>query len=478
MSGETAEYGLWIGGREVRTGKPREVRVPYDGSLFALVDEAAPEHLDLALNAAAAAARVMRALTLDERSAILRRAQQALAARREEFARAISSESGKPLREGRVEADRAVSTLLFSSEEAHRLAGEVVPMDASPAGKGRMAMTVREPVGVIAAITPFNFPLNLSLHKIGPAIAAGNAVVHKPASATPVSALLLARLLAECGLPDGALNVVPGPGGAIGDLLVTDRRVNMVTFTGSAEVGLRIRSLAGLKRVTLELGNNSALIVEQDADLKDCVARAVPGAYAHSGQVCISVQRILVHERVHAEFVERFAAGAAALRIGHPLDEATEVSSLITLPEAQRVEAWIEEAVMAGARRVTGGTRERATVAPAVLVGAPPETKVVSKEAFGPLACIDSFVSLDEAVARVNASEYGLQAGIFTRDLEKAFRAARGVHVGGFLINDVPQFRVDQMPYGGVKMSGTGREGPRYAIEEMTEPKLISWRTS
>jgi acyl-CoA reductase-like NAD-dependent aldehyde dehydrogenase len=473
---ESPEYGLWIGGREVRTDRCREVRIPYDGSLFARVDEAGPEHLDAALTAATRAARVMRELTREERSAILRRAHLQLAARKEEFARVIASESGKPLREGRVEADRAASTLLFSSEEAHRLVGEVVPMDASAAGKGRMAMTVREPLGVIAAITPFNFPLNLSLHKIGPAIAAGNAVVHKPASATPVSALLLARLLSECGLPDGALNVIPGPGGAIGDLLVTDRRVAMITFTGSAEVGLRIRSLAGLKRVTLELGNNSALIVEADANLAACVERAVPGAYAHSGQVCISVQRILVHERVRDEFIERFAAGAARLKIGHPLDDATEVSSLITVPEAERVEAWIREAVDGGARIVAGGARERATVTPTVLTCAPPEAKVVAKEAFGPLACIDGFRDLDEAVERVNASDYGLQAGIFTRDLEKAFRAARRVHVGGFLINDVPQFRVDQMPYGGVKMSGTGREGPRYAVEEMTEPKLISWR--
>jgi acyl-CoA reductase-like NAD-dependent aldehyde dehydrogenase len=473
---QAPEYGLWIGGREVRTGRARPVRTPYDASLFAQVDEAGLEHLDAALEAAAAAARAMRALTLDERSAILRRAHQLLTARAEEFARVIASESGKPLREARAEAGRGAATLLFSAEEAHRLAGEVVPMEAAAAGKGRMALTVREPLGVVAAITPFNFPLNLSLHKIGPAIAAGNAVVHKPASATPVSALRLARLLEECGLPGGALNVIPGPGGVLGDALVTDPRVAMVTFTGSAEVGLRIRTLAPLKRVTLELGNNSALIVDDGADLEACVERAVPGAYAHSGQVCISVQRIYVHQRVREEFSQRFAAGAARLKIGHPLEESTEVSSMITVDEAERVERWIGEALETGARLLTGGTRERATVTPAVLAGAPPTAKVVAKEAFGPLACLDGFTDLDEAVERVNASDYGLQAGIFTRDLERAFRAARQVHVGGFLINDVPQFRADQMPYGGVKLSGWGREGPRYAVAEMTETKLICWR--
>jgi acyl-CoA reductase-like NAD-dependent aldehyde dehydrogenase len=349
-------------------------------------------------------------------------------------------------------------------------------MDASPAGAGRMSMTVREPVGVLAAITPFNFQLNVSAHKIGTAIADGNTIVHKPASATPVSAHLLARLLADAGLPAGALNVVPGPGGEIGDLLVQDPRVAMITFTGSADVGVRIRSLAGLKRVTLELGNNSALIVHNDADLADCVARAVPGAYAHSGQTWISVQRILVHEDAHDEFVDRFTAAAARLRIGHPLDETTEVSSLITEQEAARVESWIGEAASMGASRTYGGSRSHATVTPAAVLDVPEVASLSKKEAFGPVACVNRYATLDEAIATANRSDYGLQAGIFTRDIQSAFRAAREVHVGGFIINDVPQFRVDQMPYGGVKMSGTGREGPKYAIEEMTEPKLIVWR--
>jgi acyl-CoA reductase-like NAD-dependent aldehyde dehydrogenase len=450
--------------------------IPYDGTPFATVYEAGAEEIEAAVEAARKAAPVMRELTLAERAAILRRAHASLAAAREDFAQTIASESGKPLSEARAETDRAASTLLFSAEEAHRLRGEVVPMEAALAGKGRWAMTIREPLGVIAAITPFNFPLNLSMHKIGPAIAAGNAVVHKPASATPVSALKLAALLAESGLPPGGLNVVTGSGGVIGDLLSRHPRIAMVTFTGSPEVGVRIRSLAGLKRVTLELGSNSAVIVAPSADIGDAVSRCLTGAFANSGQVCISVQRIYAHRSVFEDFVARLAEGAKQLRIGHPLDPATAVSSLVTEADAVRVETWIREAVDAGARLVTGGERRRATVTPAVLTGVPPQVRISCREAFGPVVTVNPYETLDEAIEAVNASEYGLQAGIFTKDLSEAFRAARRVHVGGFLINDVPQFRVDQMPYGGVKLSGVGREGPKYAIEEMTEVKLVSWR--
>lgn len=470
------EYPLWINGREERGVEVRTLRVPFDQEPFARVHQGGLEELGRAVEAARSAAQVMRRMTAAERAAILRRAQGLLEARREEFARAISQESGKPLREGRLEAARAAETLLFSASEALRVAGEVVPMDAAAAGAGRMAMTVREPLGVIAAITPFNFPLNLSVHKIGPALAAGNAVVHKPASATPVSGLMLAGVLHEAGLPAGALNVVPGPGGRLGMALTEDARVAMITFTGSAEVGLGIRARAGLKRVTLELGNNSALLVHEDADLDECVARAAPGAYAHSGQVCISVQRILVHEAVFSRFLERFSAAARAMRVGHPLDEETQVSSLITPEEAGRVAGWLREAAARGARVEGGEAAGVATVRPAVVTGAAEDDAVWAKEAFGPLACVRAYSALEEAIEVVNLSDYGLQAGMFTRDLGVAFRAAREVHVGGFLINDVPQFRVDQMPYGGVKLSGTGREGPRYAIEEMTEPKLVSWR--
>jgi acyl-CoA reductase-like NAD-dependent aldehyde dehydrogenase len=467
---------LWIGGQE-RSGIARRlVRVPYDGEPFALVEQAGRNEVSAAVEAAARASHVLRELTNAERAEILRRARLLLLARQEEMAQVIASESGKPLREARMEAERASHTLLFSSEEASRLAGEVVPMDALQAGKGRMAMTLRVPLGVIAAITPFNFPLNLSVHKIGPALAAGNAVVHKPASATPVSAWLLAQILHEAGLPAGGLNVIPGPGIETGLALVEDPRVRMITFTGSADVGMALRAKAGMKRVTLELGNNSALIVEPDADLDDCAARAVPGAYANSGQVCISVQRVLVHRDVESAFVRRFSERAAELRVGHPLDDSSEVSSLICGEEADRVENWIKEAERGGARRVFGAERRGTTVMPALLLDVPEECRLFQQEAFGPVAGVRRYEKWEEAVAAVNRSEYGLQAGIFTRDLGKAFAAARQVEVGGFLINDVPQFRLDHMPYGGVKGSGTGREGPKYAIEEMTETRLVSWR--
>lgn len=470
------EYAPWIGGQWVTTAERRPVRLPYDGRLVAEVGVAGPQEVEAAVSAARAAAAVMREMTAAERAAILYKAYHRLLARSEELALAVSSESGKPLREARVEVERASQTLLFSAEEAHRLAGEVVPMEAAPAGKGHWAMTVREPLGVIAAITPFNFPLNLSMHKIGPALAAGNAVVHKPASTTPVSALLLAEILHECGLPAGALNVVPGPGGSIGDLLATHPGVAMVTFTGSPEVGARIRSLAGMKRVTLELGNNSALVVDEDADVEEAARRAVPGSFANSGQVCISIQRIYVHRRVAGEFTDRFLEGTRALRMGHPHDPATEVSSLISEAEAARVEEWIAEAVAAGARLLLGGLRRGAAMQPAVLADVPPHVRLSCREAFGPVVGINVFDALDEAIEQVNRSDYGLQAGIYTRDIGKAFRAARRLEVGGVMINEIPQYRVDQMPYGGTKLSGMGREGPKYAVEEMTECKLICWK--
>src|SRR6266436_8578812 len=348
------EYPMYIGGKPVTSPEPRPVQLPYDGSEVGTIYQANREQVEAAVAAAHAAVPIMREMTLDERSTILRKAHQKLLEQRDEMALAVSSETGKPIKEARLEVERSAMTLLFSSEEAHRLRGEVVPMDASPTGKGHWAMTVREPLGVIAAVTPFNFPLNLAMHKIGPALAGGNAVVHKPASATPISAIRMVRIFEECGLPAGALNVITGPGGAIGDMLVFDKRVDMVTFTGSVDVGLRIRNLAGMKRVTLELGSNSAVIVEDDADIKEAVGRCVAGSFAHSGQVCISVQRIYVNAKIRDEFVERFVEGARKLHIGHPHAADTDISSLITEGEAKRVEGWIGEAVEAGAKLVTG----------------------------------------------------------------------------------------------------------------------------
>lgn len=469
---------MWIAGNPVRSGSRQAVELPYDGSTVGEIFRGTKEHVDAAVQAASAAFPAMREMTREDRAAILRRAHQKLRDSLETFAQLICAESGKPIKEARMEADRASWTLLFSAEEAHRLAGEVVPLDAHPGGRGRWAMTIREPLGVIAAITPFNFPLNLAMHKIGPALAAGNTLVHKPATTTPLSALALVRLFEECGLPKGALNVVTGSGGEIGDALVFHPGVAMVTFTGSPEVGVRMRNLAGMKRVTLELGSNSTVMIEPDADLNAAVPRCVSGAFAHSGQVCISVQHILVHDAVRAEFTERFLAATDKLVMGHPSDPATDISSLISVPEAERVESWIAEASRAGARLLTGGARTRASITPAVLDEVPESVQLSCREVFGPAVAINGYEKLDDAIGRVNRSDYGLQAGIYTRDLERAFAAARRTHVGGFMINEVPQYRVDNMPYGGVKMSGTGREGPRYAIEEMTEPKLITWNVS
>lgn len=469
---------MWIGGGPVRSGSRQAVALPYDGTTVGEIFRGTKEHVDAAVQAAGEAFPAMREMSREDRAAILRKAHQKLRERLEPFAQLISSESGKPIKEARLEADRASWTLLFSAEEAHRLAGEVVPLDAHPGGRGRWAMTVREPLGAIAAITPFNFPLNLAMHKIGPALGAGNTVVHKPATATPLSALALVQLFEECGLPKGAFNVVTGSGSEIGDALVFHPGVAMVTFTGSPDVGVRMRNLAGMKRVTLELGNNSAVMIEPDADLSAAVPRCVAGAFAHSGQVCISVQRILVHEDVRSEFTERYVAATNKLVIGHPSDAATDISSLINVGEAERVEGWIAEAAGAGARLLAGGTRTRATIVPAVLDEVPETVRISCREAFGPVVAINGYRKLDDAIDRVNRSEYGLQAGIYTRDLEKAFAAARKTHVGGFMINEVPQYRVDNMPYGGVKMSGTGREGPRYAMGEMTEPKLITWNAT
>lgn len=453
--------------------KRLSVRTPFDGALVEEVPATALTDLPHLAGTAQQGAHLMRALTRHQRAQILRQASLTFTQEREPLARCIALEGGKPIREARAEVDRAALTLQFSAEEASRLSGEEIPMDAAPGGRGRLAMTIREPLGVIAAITPFNFPLNLSMHKIGPALAAGNAVLHKPASATPLSALRAREILLRCGLPAEALQVLIGSGAELGRALTELPAVKMITFTGSAAVGLGLRHQAGLKRVTLELGNNSAVVVLRDADLEAAVQACVAGSYAHSGQTCISVQRIFVEESIEPAFTERFATLAAQLRQGHPLDEATDLSSLIHATEAERVSRWVEASQ---GEVVLAPRREGARLSAALVRNPAPDSQLMQEEAFGPVAAIQSIRHLDEAIQRANDSRFGLQAGIFTRDLSSAFRFAREVHCGGVLINDVSNFRVDQMPYGGVKESGTGREGPRYAIEEMTELKLISWR--
>jgi acyl-CoA reductase-like NAD-dependent aldehyde dehydrogenase len=466
----------YVGGEWVDTEAHETVRLPYDGSPVGKVPMAGRELVDCAVVAARQGHHAMREMANYERADLLLRIADLIRRDLAEYGNIICSETGKPIKEARVEAERSLQTLIAAAHEARQLHGEVVPMDFSSVGKGRMAITVREPLGLIGCITPFNVPLNLALHKVAPALAGGNAVVHKPATKTPLSALRLARTMEEAGVPKGAYNVITGSGGKIGMALAEHPGIAMLTFTGSPEVGRTIKSRAGLKKVTLELGNNSAVIIEPGSDLGTAVTRTVQGAFSHSGQVCISVQRAFIHRSIMAEFLDRLVPATQALNIGHPYEQTTEISSLISESEAIRIEQWIGEATAGGAKVVTGGKRKYATVSPAILTDVPAACHISCQEAFGPVVAIYPYDNLDDAITQANATPYGLQAGIFTRDLQRAFQAARKLDVGGVMINDIPMFRADHMPYGGVKESGTGREGPRYAIEEMTELKLICWK--
>ena len=468
------DYDLFIDGRWVKPGARFEVRVPYDGAGFATVPKANREEVAQAIAAAKRAAPAAARLPSHKRHEILAKAAGLMQQRAEDFARAIACESGKPIREARAEVGRSALTLSFCADEARRNVGEMVPMDAHPGGADRLGFTLRMPRGVIAAITPFNFPLNLVCHKIGPAIAGGNTVVHKPASATPVCGYMLAELFAEAGLPAGFLNTISGGGSDIGDFLVAHPDVAMVTFTGSLEVGRHIRAVAGMKPVTLELGANCAAIVDADADMKLTLDRCAVGGFAHSGQVCIHLQRIYAARKIAGDFTDALRSRATAFRIGPPLDEASDITSLIDVPNAERVTGWIAEAVRDGAHKLMGGERAgRATVTPAILTGTQPGMRAVADEIFGPVVCVEPVDSIEQAVEMVNASRYGLQAGVFTRDIGRAMRAAQRIECGGVIINDVPTYRADQMPYGGVKESGIGREGPRYALQEMTDTKTV-----
>lgn len=476
MTTSIEKQALYIGGEWIPIEDQDVIRLPYDDTPVGSAPRATKAVLSRAVAAAQAGGRAMNALANYERADLLLRAADLLKRDVQEFARIISSETGKPIKEAIGEAERSCQTLIAAAHEARQLRGEVVPMDFAPVGKGRMAITVREPVGVIGCITPFNVPLNLALHKVAPALAGGNAVIHKPAERTPLSAFRLARLFEEAGAPKGAYNVITGNGPELGMGMVDEPGIAMITFTGSVAIGKRIRASAGLKKVTLELGSNSAVILEPDADLETAVARTVPGAFSHSGQVCISVQRVYAHECIFETFLEQLNTETEKLVIGHPFETTTDISSLIDEPAAKRVEAWIEEARSGGARLIRGGTRNRATITPAILTSVSSQAKISCQEVFGPVLAVYPYRDLDDAIDQVNATPYGLQSGIFTNDIARAFGAARKLHFGGVMINDIPMYRADHMPYGGVKESGIGREGPRYAIEEMTEPKLICWK--
>lgn len=449
-----------------------EIRSPFDGSVVGSVTLASRAEVVKAIDAAVAAAPAAQAFPSHARATSLNRIRTCLVERKEELSRLLAAEAGKPLALARTELDRTIFVFEQGSEEAKRMGGEVIPMDLLPHGEGRWGITRRFPLSPIAAITPFNFPLLLAAHKLAPAMACGATMVLKPPPQDPLSTMLLADIVNESGYPDGAISILPCTNEDAAPLL-DDPRIRMISFTGSARVGWMIKQRAPMKRVALELGGNAAVIVEPDADIDHAVKRCVAGGYLYAGQSCISTQRILVHETVYDDFVERFAPAVRALTIGDPLDPATDVGPVIDRANAERVESWIAEAVKAGARVAAGGTRKDSLVAPAVLLDTSSAMRVNCEEIFAPVTTVRRYSTLQEAIGLANDSPYGLQAGLFTNDIRTIKRAFEQIEVGGLVINEVPGFRVDHAPYGGVKQSGSGREGVRYAIEEMTEIRLL-----
>ena len=462
---------LYLDGEWVETGEWLEVRSPYSGEVVATVAKAGKEQARRAVDAAA---RVMREpLPPWKRADLLDRISQIIGERNEEIAQTISAEAGKPIKNARIEAARAVNTYNLSAGEARRLTGETVPITGTQPGHGHIAWTVRVPIGVVGAITPFNFPFNLVAHKLAPALAAGCAVVLKPASQTPVSALRLAAICEEAGLPAGWLNVLPGPASEVAEVLVEDDRVRMLTFTGSSEVGWGLRSRAAKKKVALELGNASPVLIEADADLERAAQKVATHAFAFAGQTCVSVQRVYVRREVVDDFVARLVPKVEALKTGDPADDTTDVGPVIDRGNRERILEWIEEAKAGGATVLTGGVEENGVIRPTVLTDVEPEMKVCRQEIFGPVCSIVPYDSLEEGFELANSTEYGLQAAIFTRSIQPAVEATSKLEFGSVMINEAPEWRVDQMPYGGMKASGNTKEGPSYTVREMTELRLV-----
>lgn len=466
---------LFINGEWTEGKEHLQLYSPYSGEIIAEIPIATEVDTAQAIEAAYNTRHVMAKMPAHKRAEILENLARLLEERADEAAEIIALEAAKPISTAKVEVLRTIETYKFAAEEAKRIHGETIPLDAAKGGENRIAYTMREPLGVIGAITPFNFPMNLVAHKVGPAIASGNTIVLKPASQTPLSTFFIAELLQEAGLPAGALNVVVGSGRIVGDQIVTDDRVNMITFTGSPAVGIGIRNKAGLKRVTLELGSNAAVIIDKGVNLEKVTERCVTGAFSFQGQVCISLQRVYVHEDIYDDFVEKLVAGTKKLKCGDPLDPETDVSALISTGDVDRAISWIKEAENTGAIIATGGIAEGNVLQPTILLEADAALKVSCQEVFAPIVVVNKVKSIENAIEQVNDSRYGLQAGIYTNDVHTALYATEHLHVGGVMINDVPTFRVDNMPYGGVKESGVGREGLKYAVEEMTEQKLVVW---
>jgi glyceraldehyde-3-phosphate dehydrogenase (NADP+) len=466
-------HRIFLAGRWVDSPDPMTIDNPArPGEPAGFTYQATPEQYEEAVDAAVAAFEVTRRLPAYERAATLRNISSGIRARREELGRLIALEAGKPIRDALVEVDRATLTFRLGAEEAERLGGEVIPLDLMASSKGRVGITRRYAAGPVAAISPFNFPLNLAAHKLAPAIAAGCSIVLKPPSKDPLTMLTVAEIVEEAGAPAGSVSILP-MSRALGDRLVADDRFAVLSFTGSPAVGWPMKARAGKKRVVLELGGNAGAIVDRSADLDWAVRRITVGAFSYSGQVCISVQRVFVHDDVFDDFADRLVAAARALRLGDPLDPETDLGPMVDAKAAARTQAWVDEAVAAGARVLLGGRAGDTFYPPTILVDAPLDAKVCSEEAFAPLVVLARFSDFGAAVAQANDSRFGLQAGVFTNDLGDAFRAFEGLEVGGVILNDIPTYRIDHMPYGGVKDSGHGREGLRYAIEDMTEIRIL-----
>jgi glyceraldehyde-3-phosphate dehydrogenase (NADP+) len=473
VAARTEPHKIFLAGRWVESPDVLEVVNPADRSTPAGWTYTATEaQYDEAVEAAVAAFEVTRTLPAYERGRILREISAGVRARREELGRLIALESGKPIRDALVEVDRATLTFRLGAEEAERMNGELIPLDLMPASKDRIGITRRFPIGPIAAISPFNFPLNLAAHKLSPAIASGNPIVLKPPSKDPLTMLAVAEIIEAAGVPTGSVSILPMTR-ELGDRMVADDRFKLLTFTGSPSVGWRMKERAGKKKVVLELGGNAGVIVDKSADLDWAVKRCLVGAFAYAGQVCISVQRAFIHEDVWDEFMSKFVEGASALKVGDPLDPSTDLGPMVDANAAGRTQRWVDEAVALGGRLLLGGKADGTFFPPTILTDVPPTAQVCSNEAFAPLVVAFKFHDFDEAIAGVNDSMFGLQTGVFTNDLAGAWRAFAELEVGGVIVNDVPTYRIDHMPYGGVKDSGLGREGLRYAMDDMTEIRIM-----
>ncbi len=476
------KYKLLINGEWVRAIRESslQVRNPYNQELLGTIPKATRQQVDNAIQSAQEAFKITKNFPAHKRALILEHTSDIIKERKEELAQTITLESGKPIKLAKGEVDRASETFKFASEEAKRLYGETIPMDASAKGENRIGFTFREPLGIIAAITPFNFPLNLVAHKIAPAIASGNTIVLKPSTYTPITAIKLGEIMIEAGLPQGVLNILTGTGSTIGDAIVRDTRISKITFTGSASVGLGITERAGLKRITLELGSNSPVIIDKDigVSLQKIVERCVFGSFAYSGQVCISIQRIYVHQNIKDQFIKQFLKTVSELKSGNPLDEDTDIGPMITKQEANRTKQWIDKAISEGAKVLIGNSHKDSMFKPTVLTNVTPEMKVVAREMFAPVVSIMGFEDWEQVIKKVNNSKYGLNAGVYTNDVKKALYASKNLEVGGIIINDIPTYRVDHIPYGGVKESGIGREGVKYAIQEMTQLKFVCFNSN